>query len=255
LLAAALVAGCNRDPLSWDPGDGATTTDSMVVDGPPLEELLAIPAGQFMMGCNSLADSQCLADELPAHLVTLSDFAIDRTETTQLDYRRCVDAGGCQQPIANFDPVLHPQDPVTNVAWDDAYAFCRWAGKRLPTEAEWEWAARGADGRLFPWGNALPSCDLANYRGCGNVPLPVDEHASGASPFGVLNMSGNASEWVGDWAGPYSSEPVSNPSGPKDGPGHVVRNGDFGSFELYIRTSARFASNAPHEGTGFRCAH
>lgn len=220
-------------------------------------KMVTVPAGAFQMGCHQATDSSCNPDELPYHEVMLAAFQIDETELTQASYAECVAAGMCDAPAANYDPVAHPDYPVTNVSWFQADAFCAWAGKRLPTEAEWEKAARGTDDRVYPWGSVPPTCDLANFKGCGDAVLPVAMHLTGASPYGALDMSGNVAEWVADWyaADYFQVSPPSDPQGPATGTNRVLRGGDYSRDIVDIRAGRR---KAPPPGDaeaekGIRC--
>jgi len=216
--------------------------------------MVVVSAGAFMMGCT---DTECESDESPVHEVTLSTFAIDRNELTQAEYDQCISDGNCVEP-EYFDPLAHPMYPVTNVSWEDAQAYCAWAHKRLPTEAEWEKAARGTDGRTYPWGNEPPDCNRTNYLECHPDTTPVGTFPTGASPFGALDMGGNVWEWVADWygAGYYTASPAADPTGPETGGQKVRRGGSFGYAAPSIRSSNR--ANLSPESTsgfaGFRCA-
>ena len=205
------------------------------------------------MGCNSAIDSQCLPWESPYHKVTLAAFDIDQTEVTQHAYQACLAAGVCSAPIIGFDPDVRPSVPVAHLNWDQARAYCVWAGKRLPTEAEWEKAARGTDGRIYPWGDGAPDCEHANFLHCGNDLQPVGSHPKGASPYGALDMAGNAGEFVSDWFGSdyYLNSPMDNPMGPVSGVSKVARGGYYNSLMEDLRVSAR---NARNEAVGMRCA-
>lgn len=209
--------------------------------------------------------------ELEAHLVTLSAFAIDRTEVSVGAYERCVAAGACSAPAYAADRrFTNPSFPVTHVRWSDANGYCRFAGGRLPTEAEWEYAARGVEGRTFPWGHHWAS-RRANHGSFstedtdgsdGHVGLaPVESFADGATPTGILNLAGNASEWVFDVVelrqeNPgYGRAPVTNPRGAESGE-HVFRGGSFRSPSFALRAAMRTPINFPfRDDLGFRCAY
>ncbi|MCA9579116.1 MAG: SUMF1/EgtB/PvdO family nonheme iron enzyme, partial [Myxococcales bacterium] len=177
------------------------------------------------------------ADERPVHEVTLSSYYMDRTEVTVSAYGECVRAGRCRTPMTGnyftWGASGKEQHPVTGVSWDDAVAYCGWRGGRLPTEAEWEYGARGSDGRVYPWGNEGPSDRRLQWSGgcggfgCSGGTAAVGSHASGRSPFGLEDMSGNVWEWVSDWYGAYPSGAVRDPSGPTSGDGRVLRGGSW----------------------------
>ena len=218
---------------------------------------IAVPAGTFVMGCDPAADPACEADEVPAHAVAVAAFVLDRDEVSQASYARCVDDGDCAPPGGDFDPDARAALPVTFVTWDQAAAYCAWAGRRLPTEAEWERAARGDDGRLYPWGNAPPDCTRANVLGCGDAVLPVGGRAAGASPFGARDLAGNVMEWVADWYADdyYATSPAADPTGPAAGTERVKRGGSYMGDAATVRATNRvvgFPVGLPN--LGFRCA-
>jgi len=238
------------------------------IDGAALNE---IPAGSFEMGalpeagleiCEisrggcSLGD---FMDESPPHQVWLDDFWIYQTEVTNAQYRLCVEAGVCELPafLEFYDQHIFLDHPVVYVRWYDAATYCSWAGGRLPTEAEWEKAARGDDGRLFPWGNET-ECGFANLKGCTQgLTAEVGSFPEGSSPFGVQNMAGNAAEWVFDWYSPsyYELSPSDNPQGPAEGELKVARGGSWKNPYSGVRVTNRTA-NLPEmfsSGVGFRC--
>jgi len=224
---------------------------------PAAPAMVEVPAGSFAMGCNETADKQCNADEKPAHLVSLSRFFIDRTKVSQGDYSLCIAAGRCTPPSAQFDPIGHRKHPVNFVSWDQARLYCAWAGKRLPTEAEREYASRGKDGRIFPWGNAPPTCALAAFQECGGATAPVDSHPGSASPFGAQDMAGNLWEWTADWYAPdaYAHSTAQDPRGPDAGTMHAKRGGSSSAPASWLRTSRRWFHGAGGaDDIGFRCA-
>jgi formylglycine-generating enzyme required for sulfatase activity len=213
--------------------------------------MVDIPAGTFTMGCQTVADPNCESDETNVHNVTLSAFEIDATEVTTAAYHACTQHGACTAPFLTLSPSLRAEAYVT---WDQALAYCQAHGKRLPTEAEWERAARGDDRRIYPWGNDTPTCSRANFQitltaGCretGDRVAPVGSlGAAGASPYGGVDMSGNVEEWVSDWyTNMYPTTAQTNPTGPATGIQKVLRGGSWVSPAAQIRASRRNA-NAP----------
>jgi formylglycine-generating enzyme required for sulfatase activity len=218
--------------------------------------MVDVAASDFSMGCDNTSD-QCVDDELPQHPVTLSAFQIDRTEVTQDQYTACVVAGSCDVPSCAWDCEL-TNYPATCVSWSQAKTYCEWAQKRLPTEAEWEKAARGEQAAKYPWGNADPDCTLANLAGCGHGALPVGSFETGASPYGALDMAGNVVEMVADWYDEtyYATSPAQDPTGPAMGTRYVGRGGGYASDSTWLRASKRdwydLSDWAP--SLGFRCA-
>jgi formylglycine-generating enzyme required for sulfatase activity len=214
--------------------------------------LVYVPAGEFSMGSNAGS-----ADEQPEHRVYLDAFWIDKTEVSNGMYLRCIQAGGCQ-PLAGsaMDLSANPNLPVQGVAWHEAVAYCAWVGRRLPTEAEWEKAAGGTDGRIFPWGNQLPAVDLANFgRQVGGV-SEIGSYPAGASPYGALDMAGNVYEWVSDWYAEdyYANSPREVPGGPMTGMQRVLRGGNWSSNPDNLRSANRFwAFPGRNDFDGFRC--
>ncbi len=228
----------------------------------PHEDMILVPAGEFWMGCNEELDAFCRPNEHPYREVYVPDFLIDRTEVTQAAYERCVAAGTCsltaEREACAWDPVLRSDYPVTCIDWYQARDYCLWAGKRLCSEAEWEKAARGNDGRIYPWGNTPPTCELMHNSSCGAEPLPVGSLPAGASPYGVEDMAGNAREWVeDDWHSNYDGAPDDG-SAWIDSPrsiGRVRRGCCFGGLGGGLRTSARVGELAGHDCScmGIRC--
>ena len=233
-----------------------------------VEEVL-IPAGSFRMGCdNNNSAESCLSSEQPLHTVTLSAYYVDKYEVTNARYKVCVDAGECTAPqdmdsytrIPYYGTSTYANYPVIHVTWRQASAFCAWEGKRLPTEAEWEKAARGSiDTRKYPWGNSAPDGTLLNYNENVGDTTPVGSYPSGASRYGVWDMAGNVWEWVNDWydRSYYSLSPTSDPQGPATGAQRVVRGGAWDYYDNDARSARRFYSYPDSwfgYSRGFRCA-
>lgn len=219
------------------------------------------------MGC-APSDTDCWFDgrESPYHEVTLASFSIETTEVTVDAYGDCLLDGTCATPATaagcNWGVVGNELHPINCITWSDALDYCTWVGRRLPTEAEWEFAARGTDARLYPWGNTPPTCALTvmgSPTGCGTGGTwAVGSKPLGASFFGALDMAGNVQEWVADWydAGWYAQSPSSNPTGPATGSQRVIRGSMWqASSTVGFRTSMRGATSfSSYSSIGFRCA-
>jgi formylglycine-generating enzyme required for sulfatase activity len=179
--------------------------------GDPYEGMILIPAGPFVMG----ADDQGEPDERPAHTVTLKAFYIDRFEVTYGDYMACVKARACKAPRHIEARFEEPDRPVVGVDWWNAQAYCQWRGKRLLTEAEWEKAARGPEGRTYPWGDDPPSPERGCFDWQENRPCKPGSRPAGDSPYGVADMAGGVWEWVADVydASYYPRSPAQDPTG------------------------------------------
>jgi len=225
------------------------------------KDMVLIPKGEFMMGSSEHADEA-------QHRVVLDGYLIDKYETSNARYKEFMKATGHPAPAYWDDPRLSkPEQPVVGVSWTDASAFCKWDGKRLPTEAEWERAAKGPDGdRHYPWGHHLDP-KRANYGQNVGHTMPVDSYPEGVSGFGVYNMAGNVFEWVADWYDPkyYKESMALNPQGPdkgynfaNQGAVRVLRGGSWLAPETSLHTSHRFwnqpDNNSYGVGLGFRCA-
>jgi len=223
----------------------------------PPAGMLLIPGGEFLMGTDHGP-----SDARPVHRVTLSPYWIDRYETTNSDYRRCVEDGVCTPPKDHrwFDDPPHREHPVTNVTWKQAYTYCQWRGGRLPTEAEWEKAARGPEGWRYPWGNSEEPIKTRRDRAAPgpNGTAPVGTASDTVSPYGVFDLVGNVWEWVKDWYGEdyYAAMPSQDPQGPLRGTFRVLRGGDWSQSPLELRGSFRAWDDMTYWGPslGFRCA-
>jgi eukaryotic-like serine/threonine-protein kinase len=241
----------NTPPAVNAPADvssGGKAGDERVssVDGMPE---VYVPDGTFRMGALD-ADNQ--RDEEPAHNVTLKAFWIDKLEVTNAMYTLCVKAGGCELPQtlksdtreSYFNNAEFNDFPVVYVTWGQASTYCTWAGRRLPTEAEWERAARGDDFRTYPWGDDRPDSSRGNFNYFVGDTTKVGQFPAGASPFGVLDMAGNVAEWVNDYYdSDYYSQGVSmNPPGPGARSqffARVVRGGTYQDAFIDIRLANR----------------
>ena len=216
------------------------------------EGRIRIPGGTFEMGTTDPR----VSSRAPVHTVTLSPYCIDRTEVTVEAYERCVARGVCADLTYITDIPDNPRFPITSVTWEEARTYCAAAAGRLPTEAEWEYAARGSDGRVYPWGNAPPSNQLCWNHPEGSRGCEVGAFPSGASPFGVLDMAGNADEWVADWFDTYPSGPTRDPRGPASGFTRVMRGGGTQGDPIMMLSTGRYHDppEARVVGYGFRCA-
>jgi eukaryotic-like serine/threonine-protein kinase len=243
--------------------------------------MVLVPAGEFTMGmsaddglkeCRKFDKDKCkiewFTNEEPVHKVYLDAFYIDKTEVTQEDYDKCMAAGKCKAH-EKVDGFTGARQPVTLLTWEDARSYCSWADKRLPTEAEWEKAARGTDGRMYPWGNKFDAkkanfcdqnCDLVwaakNQDDGYKYTAPVGSYPEGASPYGALDMAGNAGEWIADWyaADYYKNSPARNPKGPDTGEYRVFRGGLFGAAVGALRSADRAYNGPKNPSGGVRCA-
>jgi formylglycine-generating enzyme required for sulfatase activity len=248
-------------------------------------KMVYVPDGEFIMGFSE-SDAKAIEainpeakfsveGEKPRHTVFLDAFYIDKYEVTNARYRKCVEAGVCNAPsdTTYYGKDDYAQHPVVFVSWYDADTYCRWAGKRLPTETEWEKAARDDDEeRTWPWGNKFDGnrvnfCDTncpewwrhASVNDGYAQTAPVGSYPKGVSLYGALDMAGNVWEWVADWYDPdyYSQSPDRNPPGPDSGSEKVVRGGSWLNGFTDIRARYRYKSPPAFLGKdfGFRCVH
>ena len=257
-LVLVVLAGCDQSSVS---------------SAPP-EDMVLIPAGEFIMGTDSEGAN---TDQKPAHQVHLDAFYIDKHEVTNAQFEAFIVDGGYQDQKLwtaegwNFiqknqikTPLQHgensvstdPDHPVIGVSWYEANAYATWAGKRLPTEVEWEKAARGTDGRIYPWGNEMDFSKLSYFPHVTKVQT-VGSFPNGASPYGVLDMAGNVWEWCADWyiESDYPQSSRKNSRGPDGSEYRVLRGGGWDSIRLQLRTSYRYydKENRRTYNIGFRC--
>ncbi len=275
----AATAGQTTPTPAQNPADMPALTETTTVSrirSIDQMEMVFVPAGSFMMG-SSVTDTDADGDEFPQHEVALDPFWIDQTEITNAQFAAFLNENGNQEgggvPWINlrdenvqiirdgdvFQAVNFYTDyPVIFVNWYGAAAYCAWAGGRLPTEAEWEYAARGPAGNLYPWGNDQPDCSLAAYGLCpGNI-MAVGSFPDGASWVGALDLAGNVWEWVNDEYDPdyYANSPVENPPGPPVAGRKGKRGGGWSSTPGSLRAAARDVESANNRfnHVGFRCA-
>ncbi len=254
----------SAQPPLWTPLDEVEQMAMMDVPG----GMVTVPAGEFLMGSDPRKDPAAGPQEQPLHRVTLDAFEIDRYEISNVEYLRFVLSTGASWPqfwrAKPFPDKMAPH-PVINVSWEEADAYCRWTGKRLPTEAEWEKAARGSDGRMFPWGDEPAGWIKSNIahsgskRGVKYPPLAnINRYDKGVSPYGVYQLAGNVSEWVSDWFDPeyYRKGMNENPKGPDAGELKVFRGGSWNEDPEVARSAGRNGGEPTRKSylTGFRCA-
>ncbi|ULA64294.1 MAG: FGE-sulfatase domain-containing protein [Nitrospira sp.] len=228
-------------------------------DGAPM---VLVPAGEFTMGSDKGDD-----DESPVHRVYVDTLYLDKFEVTNGRFAKFVEAIQSEPPWGFSDkdtPVVHADRPVRWVSWMDAMGYCLWADKRLPTEAEWEKAARGTDGRIYPWGNEAPTPTHAVFglkEGGGETVSPIGNRDKGKSVYGVHDLAGNLYEWVMDWYAEdfyanFAKSPAINPRGPSEGTAKVQRGGSYINNLYRLRSSFRTKGDPTEQdpNVGFRCA-
>lgn len=285
IMVAAMLMGTSGWVWSLDVAD---VTREWTADGkkiaaeraklPAHDEMVKIPAGTFLMGSDKKVDRNAYQPEFPQRKVYLDAYEIDKYEVTTVQFLKFVlatdrkplidwqyEGGNFQETMANH--------PVMHVSWFDADAYCRWAGKRLPTSAEWEKAARGEDGRIYPWGNEPAGLSRANFGRTGlsgpvrDRPerlllyppiISVDKYDNGVSPYGVFQLAGNVAEWTADWYDPhyYKTAPDRNPKGPEKGTQRAFRGGGWIDSTPSVRPAQRNGTdpNTKMNWLGFRCA-
>jgi serine/threonine protein kinase len=230
--------------------------------------MIFVPSGTFLMGSDPDVDPETKPNESPQREISLDAFWIDQTEVTNAQFAEFLNSegnsGDAPDIILNDGIFVVTEGvknhPVVDINWDEADAYCKWAGGNLPTEAQWEYAARGNDGRLYPWGNEEPSCELTRFNGCGEGAAPVGSHSpAGDSWIGAQDMAGNVWEWTSSWYNRdyYAVAPSENPKGPETGENHAMRSGGWSSEPLRLRTAHRGAGVVPEGANnfiGFRCS-
>jgi len=270
-ILSLLVSACNE------------RVDSPIVGTLPLETIntpkdgavmVYVPAGEFLMGTSDadieyykeifpLRDIARFDNERPQRTVFVDAFYIDKFEVTNQQYKKFLTETGYEpKHYLDYSPYNTPNFPAAVLEWEDAVAYAEWAGKRLPTEAEWEKAARGTDGRIWPWGNEWDGTKLSGNDGTGmrdgyKETAPVGQFPQGASPYGAHDMAGNLWEWVADWYDEnyYHTAPTKvNPKGPETGDGHVLKGGGWAENLDFTRCANRLGGNPGSLLRGFRCA-
>lgn len=285
IMVAAMLMGSSGWLSALDVAD---VTREWTADGkkiaaeraklPAHDEMVKIPAGTFLMGSDKKVDRNAYQPEFPQRKVYLDAYEIDKYEVTTVQFLKFVLATDRKPLIdwqyegGNFQETM-ASHPVMHVSWFDADAYCRWAGKRLPTSAEWEKAARGEDGRIYPWGNEPAGLSRANFGRTGlsgpvrDRPerlllyppiISVDKYDNGVSPYGVFQLAGNVAEWTADWYDPhyYKTAPDRNPKGPEKGTQRAFRGGGWIDSTPSVRPAQRNGTdpNTKMNWLGFRCA-
>lgn len=248
LLAVALLSTACQLGAKKAGSERTSSKDDMVQ--------VYVPEGTFQMGG---LDTRAASDEKPVHRVEMKGYWIDKTEVTNTMFLLCVQEGACSPPqsissetnSSYFNNPEFSEYPVVNVTWEAARQYCEWAGRRLPTEAEWEYAARGNTVNSFPWGEDAPDDTRANINYMNRDTSQVGSYPAGASPNGALDMAGNVFEWTSDYydAGYYASSPASNPAGPELRTAYfkrVVRGGSYADADVEVRVSNRASALGPN---------
>ena len=217
-------------------------------------QLVYIPAGEFVMGANG--------EDNPQHKVNLSAYWIYRTEVTNRMYALCIASGVCAYPLdvqssTQVNSIASLDLPVTSISWDQADAYCKWVSASLPTEAQWEKAARGPEGNLYPWGDSAPNCSLANFAGCVGASSRINVYLKGMSYYQAYDMAGNVFEWTRDWYDPsyYANAPQTDPSGPESGTVRAIRGSGYQTEAESLALATRSFLEPGQFGNdlGFRC--
>ena len=270
-LGIGLLSSLDGNELSFVPTPtnvDATNTSSSTPFSAEIKDVKGVPmalvsAGEFTMGHEWFYAS----NEKPEHQIYLDAFYMDKYEVTNALYKDCIEAGGCTLPqnsssntrSSYYDNSEFNDYPVVYIDWSQSKAYCEWRGASLPTEAQWEKAARGADERSYPWGEGL-DCDKANYSHCkSGDTTPVGSYENGKSPYGIYDLSGNVWEWVADWydSNYYANSPSTNPLGPASGQYRILRGGASGYYNYYGPTAYarnKYSQEFGSFNIGFRCA-
>ncbi|MGQ9626792.1 MAG: formylglycine-generating enzyme family protein [Anaerolineae bacterium] len=259
LLASSYDSGLAQQvvTLTYTPTPTATSTPlpgSTLINPIDGAEMVYVPAGEFLIG-SSEDDPDADSDEKPQHTVYLDAFWIYKTEVTNAQYRKCVEAGACTLPYKTkyYDDPAYADHPVVSVDWNQAKAYSEWAGGRLPTEAEWEKTARGTDGRIWPWGDEWDANKVNSWEAGPHHITKVGSYPTGASPYGALDMAGNVWEWTGSL---YKDYPYRTDDGREDAQAEgrrVLRGGSCRSTQKLVRGGDRYGYS-PHDlgDVGFR---
>ncbi len=280
-VTATVTASASTTASATATASASASTAAPVLPIEVPDDMVLVPEGRVWLGCHRDRDLECDGDEIPGHAVNLPAFLIDRTEVRVVDYAQCVLSGECsdrrlegyaidggayvESPRCNWKQPDRERHPINCVSWAQADAYCAWRAARLPTEAEWERAARGDDKRRFPWGDEPASClntvmAEEGDQGCGkDGTWPVANKPKDVSPFGVMDMAGNAREWVHDWydARYYKRKIPDDPQGPDHGSRRVARGGGWGNVVARFMRVSRRDNHEPTTRSmhlGFRCA-
>lgn len=278
-LVIVILAGCGSTPtetpasITTQPPEPTATNATAPVTSEVFPDMVLVPGGEFQMGCDPDHNGgfTCPTDELPLHTVKLDEFFIDIYEVSNAHYAACVKDGVCEPPsnfssetqTSYYDNITYANFPVVYVAWKDAENYCTWASKRLPTEAEWEKAARGTTIKTYTWGDDEPSCTLANIynnttsSNCVGDTSAVGSHPDSVSQYGAKDMVGNVWEWVSDWYSEtyYKTSSAENPTGASADTFKVLRGGGWRASWVFSRTASRSYDpdfNSSND-LGFRC--
>ncbi|MEK7761082.1 MAG: SUMF1/EgtB/PvdO family nonheme iron enzyme [Nitrospirota bacterium] len=261
--AASMATESSPPPAAIAKSEPRPMTQDHEITGKGDAPMMLIPAGEFWMGSPNGVGAP---DEHPRHRVYLDAYYMDRFEVTVSRYTESMQSTGRQDPRywKQVKTGKHSDLPVIGVDWHDAEAYCRWVGKRLPTEAEWEKAARGTDGRTYPWGNNKPTTRLGNFmkKTLANAYderlAPAESYEEGQSPYGLHHMAGNVWEWTADWYDEhfYAASPQRNPTGPLTGTYKVIRGGSWDDEPVDVRSAYRgkYQPMERYDNIGFRCA-